>query len=206
MPSEIAAAASLAISKGLPCRGASALSWLIARRSFSACMARCSTAASLAISKGLPCRGASALSWLIARRKSFSACMARCSTAFEGLWREIAERLAAFHSENPDLPGMGIERLRLAVAPKLLAVAFRQMMQSRARRKSPPRRRLGASAQSRDAPVRGGRGALAANRAAANGKGAIPAAAGARSRYDDRHPGERGSARSEAGRAHGRRL
>ena len=39
------AAASLAISKGLPCRGASALSWLIARRkSFSACMARYSTA------------------------------------------------------------------------------------------------------------------------------------------------------------------
>ena len=53
--------------------------------------------------------------------------------AFEGLWREIAERLAAFHAENPDLPGMGIERLRLAVAPKLPAVAFRQMMQARAR-------------------------------------------------------------------------
>ena len=53
--------------------------------------------------------------------------------AFEGLWREIDGRLAAFHAENPDLPGMGIERLRLAVAPKLPAAAFRQMMQVRAR-------------------------------------------------------------------------
>ena len=53
--------------------------------------------------------------------------------AFEGLWREIAEKLAAFHAENPDLSGMGIERLRLAVAPKLPAAAFRQMLQARAR-------------------------------------------------------------------------
>ena len=53
--------------------------------------------------------------------------------AFEGLWREIDERLAAFHADNRDLPGMGIERLRLAVAPKLPAAAFRQMMQARAR-------------------------------------------------------------------------
>ena len=53
--------------------------------------------------------------------------------AFKGLWREIAERLATFHAENPDLPGVGIERLRLAIAPKLPAGAFRQMMRARAR-------------------------------------------------------------------------
>ncbi len=53
--------------------------------------------------------------------------------AFEGLWRDIADTLAVFHAENPDLPGIGIERLRLAVAPKLPGPAFRQMMQAGAR-------------------------------------------------------------------------
>src|SRR5208337_2376072 len=53
--------------------------------------------------------------------------------AFEALWREIEGKLSAFHAENPDLPGMGIERLRLAVAPKLPAAAFRQMAQAHAR-------------------------------------------------------------------------
>ncbi len=53
--------------------------------------------------------------------------------AFEAVWRGIDGRLSAFHAENPDLPGMGIERLRLAVAPKLPAAAFRQMAQARAR-------------------------------------------------------------------------
>ena len=54
-------------------------------------------------------------------------------SAFEALWREIDGRLSAFHAENPDLPGMGIERLRLAVAPKLPAAAFRHLAQARAR-------------------------------------------------------------------------
>lgn len=38
---------------------------------------------------------------------------------------EIVARLGAFHTENPDLIGMGVERLRLLLKPRLLAPAFR---------------------------------------------------------------------------------
>lgn len=38
---------------------------------------------------------------------------------------EIVARLGAFHAENPDLIGMGVERLRLLLKPRLPAPAFR---------------------------------------------------------------------------------
>lgn len=38
---------------------------------------------------------------------------------------EIVARLGAFHAENPDLIGMGVERLRLLLKPRLRAPAFR---------------------------------------------------------------------------------
>jgi selenocysteine-specific elongation factor len=40
------------------------------------------------------------------------------------LEREILDRLAAFHHENPDLPGIGLERLRLQLEPRLPAPVF----------------------------------------------------------------------------------
>jgi selenocysteine-specific elongation factor len=40
------------------------------------------------------------------------------------LKRGILDRLAAFHSGNPDLPGIGLERLRLQLQPRLPAPAF----------------------------------------------------------------------------------
>jgi selenocysteine-specific elongation factor len=42
-------------------------------------------------------------------------------------------RLAAFHAEHPDLPGMGLERLRLELAPKLAGPLFRAAVQELAR-------------------------------------------------------------------------
>lgn len=47
--------------------------------------------------------------------------------AFE---REIASHLAAFHAENPDLQGIGLERLRLLAAPHLPAPLFRAALQT----------------------------------------------------------------------------
>ncbi|MGZ8388286.1 MAG: selenocysteine-specific translation elongation factor [Rhodoplanes sp.] len=43
--------------------------------------------------------------------------------------------LAAFHADNPDLPGMGLERLRLQLKPRLPAPAFIAALQSLARAK-----------------------------------------------------------------------
>ena len=43
--------------------------------------------------------------------------------------------LAAFHADNPDLPGMGLERLRLQLEPRLPAPAFIAALQSFARAK-----------------------------------------------------------------------
>ena len=50
------------------------------------------------------------------------------------LERGILDRLAAFHSENPDLPGVGLERLRLQLKPRLPAPAFIGALQAMARR------------------------------------------------------------------------
>lgn len=47
-------------------------------------------------------------------------------------WQTLAQatvdRLDAWHGEHPDLPGMGLERLRLAVAPRLPAPLFRTVL------------------------------------------------------------------------------
>lgn len=48
--------------------------------------------------------------------------------AFDKLGRQLSEALAAFHADNPDLPGIGMERLRLAVAPRLPAPVFRSVL------------------------------------------------------------------------------
>lgn len=44
---------------------------------------------------------------------------------WNALRADILARLAAFHAENPDLIGMGVERLRLLLKPRLPAPAFR---------------------------------------------------------------------------------
>jgi selenocysteine-specific elongation factor len=49
------------------------------------------------------------------------------------LKRGILDRLAAFHGGNPDLPGMGLERLRLQLEPRLPAPAFAVALQGLAR-------------------------------------------------------------------------
>ncbi|RAI41828.1 selenocysteine-specific translation elongation factor [Rhodoplanes roseus] len=53
--------------------------------------------------------------------------------AWERLTRDIVGRLDAFHHENPDLPGLGLERLRLQVEPRLPAPAFRSVLQGLSR-------------------------------------------------------------------------
>jgi selenocysteine-specific elongation factor len=51
------------------------------------------------------------------------------------LKRGVGERLVAFHAENPDQPGMGRERLRLQLEPRLPAPAFAAALQALARGK-----------------------------------------------------------------------
>ena len=51
------------------------------------------------------------------------------------LKRGILERLAAFHADNPDLPGSGLERLRLQLEPRLPAPAFASALQVLAKAK-----------------------------------------------------------------------
>jgi selenocysteine-specific elongation factor len=46
------------------------------------------------------------------------------AAAFEGFSSSAAKTLAAYHAENPDLQGIGAERMRLAVEPRLPARAF----------------------------------------------------------------------------------
>jgi selenocysteine-specific elongation factor len=47
---------------------------------------------------------------------------------WQALAQAVSERLAAFHAENPDLPGLGLERLRFAVAPRWPAPLFRRAL------------------------------------------------------------------------------
>ncbi|MEA2930104.1 MAG: selenocysteine-specific elongation factor, partial [Hyphomicrobiales bacterium] len=49
------------------------------------------------------------------------------------LRRSLAAALEAFHADNPDLPGLGLERLRLQLEPRLPAPAFAAMLQGLAR-------------------------------------------------------------------------
>ena len=46
------------------------------------------------------------------------------------LKNDMLDRLAAFHRDNPDLPGIGLERLRLQLEPRLPAPAFAAALQS----------------------------------------------------------------------------
>lgn len=55
------------------------------------------------------------------------------ASTWERLVRDIVARLDAFHAENPDLPGVGLERLRLQIEPRLPAPAFRSVLQGLAR-------------------------------------------------------------------------
>ncbi len=47
---------------------------------------------------------------------------------WQALARAATERLDAFHAEHPDLPGMGLERLRFAIASRWPAPLFRQAL------------------------------------------------------------------------------
>jgi len=58
--------------------------------------------------------------------------LALSSKALEGLRAGLAERLAAFHAENPDLAGIGRERLRLALSPRLPKDAFLALLKAEA--------------------------------------------------------------------------
>ena len=49
------------------------------------------------------------------------------------LKRSLAAALEAFHVSNPDLPGIGLERLRLQLDPRLPVPAFAAMLQALAR-------------------------------------------------------------------------
>jgi selenocysteine-specific elongation factor len=52
---------------------------------------------------------------------------------WEQLNRGIRDRLTAFHAENPDLPGLGLERLRMQLEPRLPAPAFAAALRDLAR-------------------------------------------------------------------------
>lgn len=49
------------------------------------------------------------------------------------LTRSLGAILDGFHADNPDLPGLGLERLRMQVEPRLPAPAFRALLQGLAR-------------------------------------------------------------------------
>src|SRR5262245_24769958 len=49
------------------------------------------------------------------------------------LQRSLIATLQAYHADNPDLPGIGLERLRLQLEPRLPAPAFSSVLQGMAR-------------------------------------------------------------------------
>ncbi len=49
------------------------------------------------------------------------------------LRQAVLEKLATFHGDNPDLPGIGLERLRLSIEPRLPAPVFAAALQILAR-------------------------------------------------------------------------
>jgi selenocysteine-specific elongation factor len=54
--------------------------------------------------------------------------------AWTGLRQAMAEKLKTFHAENPDLPGIGLERMRMQLEPRLPAKAFAAALQGLARK------------------------------------------------------------------------
>ncbi len=57
------------------------------------------------------------------------------AATWESLARTVSARLRLHHDQNPDLPGQGLERLRLDVAPRLPAPVFRAVLQGFAKRR-----------------------------------------------------------------------
>jgi selenocysteine-specific elongation factor len=55
------------------------------------------------------------------------------AASWSQLKRSIAAALGTYHAENPDLAGMGRERLRLQLVPRLPAAAFASVLQALAR-------------------------------------------------------------------------
>ena len=55
--------------------------------------------------------------------------IALLAKTLDAMERSLVARLAEFHEANPDLMGLGIERLRLAMEPRLPAPAFRALLQ-----------------------------------------------------------------------------
>ncbi|WP_430911729.1 selenocysteine-specific translation elongation factor [Methylobacterium sp. sgz302541] len=51
------------------------------------------------------------------------------ASTWDRMRRSLSFRLAEFHAENPDLMGLGQERVRLAMEPRLPAPAFRAFLQ-----------------------------------------------------------------------------
>ena len=104
--------------------------------------------------------------WLQRHRRLRSGAGAH-ARAVAGDWQRLKRGLLAtletFHAANPDLPGIGLERLRLQLEPRLPAPAFWRVLQGlRASRRDRARRRLGAAARPRGAADAGGREALGA--------------------------------------------
>ena len=76
------------------------------------------------------------------------ASLALSAAGWTRLKRSLVATLDAFHADNPDLPGIGLERLRLQLEPRLPAPAFRSVLQGLARvARGRARRRLGAAAR-----------------------------------------------------------
>lgn len=74
--------------------------------------------------------GALAQSLNVVQLPSDAATLAMSMESWEGLRSNILARLEAFHTENPDLAGMGIERLRTRLALRLPVPAFRAALQA----------------------------------------------------------------------------
>jgi selenocysteine-specific elongation factor len=62
-----------------------------------------------------------------------SSCIALSSKRWLGLERSLIETLTVFHAGNPDLPGIGMERLRMQIEPRLPAPVFAVALQGLAR-------------------------------------------------------------------------
>ncbi len=120
-------------------------------------------------------------------------------------WSRLRDGLLAtlkiFHAQNPDLPGLGMERLRLQSEPRLPAPGFLSLLQSLAKQRlimlegawvrlAGPR---GASSRRR---MHG----CGADPRAARRRRALPPAAGARYRRHEERSGTRGPAAAHAGR------
>ena len=65
----------------------------------------------------------------ITRIEAPAAIFALSARAWNWYRTSVLTTLSAFHRDNPDLPGLGAERLRLQIEPRLTAPAFRPALQ-----------------------------------------------------------------------------